>query len=564
VGRSRAWRVRWKSHLLFLTVLSLLWWQTGAVVAADHPPDIAAAHAVVVSADTGEVLFDKGMDAEMAPASLTKIFTAVVALETAPLDQPITITEDDLVGESAMGLIAGEEVTLRTLLYGMMLPSGNDAAMAIARGLSEPSDGSSSTSIAPFMARVNELVQRLGLTHTHLVNPHGLDEPGHVSSARDIAAITMYALGNPEFRRIIGSAYYADEGFELYSSNELLSSYSGLIGGKTGITDDAGYCLVEVAQRDGHTIIAVVFGSTADDWYADAVSLLDYGFAALAAAPSDPARPRITLAPAEPVVAAPTVQATPAEGSSLTVDRVADTTAVVHAADARPGSGGLSWRWPLASVATMGLALALIVNYPVLLGVGGLLWQRRRAGHLALGVPRLLTRLFRPRPQRRRIQSAPVASRTTPMRRTAPAGATLAVQTAPTRRTAPAVSTARPTTPVWRPSAARIPAEPQVVPLNRAEALASRAVRLARRGDYRAATHEFARSLQADPTYDLTRCPGFWSMDALGYVAGARAYLLLNRPADARTLATIVQLSYGSSRELERVLARTGTTAALV
>lgn len=554
MGRSRAWCVRWKSHLLFLTVLALLWWQTGAVVAADRPPDIAAAHAVVVSADTGEVLFDKSMDAETAPASLTKIFTAALALETAPLEQPITIAEDDLVGESVMGLAAGQDVTLRTLLYGMMLPSGNDAAMAIARGLSEPSDGSSAESIASFMARMNELVERLGLTHTHLVNPHGLDAPGHVSSARDIAAMTMYALGNPEFRRIIGSPYYADEGFELYNSNELLTNYSGLIGGKTGITDDAGYCLVEVAQRDGHTVIAVVLGSTIDDWYTDAVSLLDYGFASLAAAPSDPARPRITLAPAEPSVAVPTVPAPSAESSassSLTVDRVADTTAVVHAADAEPGSGGLSWRWPLASVATMGLALALIVNYPVLLGVGGLLWQRRRAGYLALGAPRLLTAwLFRPRPQRRRVQSTPATQATT--------------RTAPVRRTAPATPTMRTTTPVWRPTTARVPAEPRVVPLNRAEALASRAVRLARRGDYRAATHEFARALQADPTYDLTRCPGFWSMDALGYVAAARAYLLLNRAADARTLATIVQLSYGSSRELERVLARTSTAAALV
>jgi D-alanyl-D-alanine carboxypeptidase (penicillin-binding protein 5/6) len=550
VGRSRAWRVRWKSHLLFLTVLSLLWWQTGAVVAADSPPDIAAAHAVVVSADTGEVLFDKGMDAETAPASLTKIFTAAVALETAPLDQPITIAEDDLVGESAMGLVAGQDVTLRTLLYGMMLPSGNDAAMAIARGLSELSDGSSGESIAPFMERVNELAQRLGLTHTRLVNPHGLDEPGHVSSARDVAAITMYALGNPEFRRIIGSPYYVDEGFELYNSNELLTSYTGLIGGKTGITDEAGYCLVEVAQRDGHTIIAVVLGSTIDDWYTDAISLLDYGFATLAAAPSDPDRPRITLAPATPAVVTPTVQTPSTEGSALTVDRVADTTAVVHAADAEPGGGGLSWRWPLASVATMGLALALIVNYPVLLGVGGLLWQRRRAGSLALGAPALLGRLFRPRPQRRRAR---------------PTQATQAItRTAPVRRAAQATPTTRTAAPVWRPSTARIPAEPQVVPLNRAEALASRAVRLARRGDYRAATHEFARALQADPTYDLTRCPGFWSMDALGYVAAARAYLLLNRPADARTLATIVQLSYGSSRELERVLARTSPAAALV
>ncbi|MDI3339115.1 MAG: D-alanyl-D-alanine carboxypeptidase family protein [Sphaerobacter sp.] len=548
-------RVRWLSRLICVLgiAVSILWGHPDGTRAAEGPPDITATHAVVVSADTGEVLFDRAMDAAVAPASLTKIFTAAVALDLADLDDTITTTADDPIEGSSMGLVPGQTLSLRTLLHGLMLVSGNDAAMAIARGLGGRPGTPADEAVRQFMQQVNDTAARLGLTHTHLVNPHGLDTPGHVSSARDIAAMTMYALEDPDFRQIIGTPYYRGDGFELYQSNELLSAYPGLIGGKTGVTDEAGYCLVEVAQRDGHTVVVVLLGSTVEDWYADATALLDYGFATLATAASDPARPRITLAPSAPAATVPVATAAPAVGS-LTVDRVADTTAVVRPSDAAPAGGGLSWRWPLASVITMGLALALVVNYPLLLGLGGLMWQRR--GHWRF-LRDAVAGLARGMPRRRHPAARGRESTRAGQRRTAPVP-----RASGERRASPGRPTS-PAGPVWVP-ASTLPAEPRIVPLDAAQALAIRAIRLAGRGDYHAATQEFARALRADPSYDLTRCPGFWSMSPAGYVAAARAYLLLNRPTDARTLATVAQLSFGPNRELERLLARTGRAVAAV
>jgi D-alanyl-D-alanine carboxypeptidase (penicillin-binding protein 5/6) len=225
-------------------------------------PSITGKYAVVVDADTGQILFDKSMDTPTAPASLTKIFTAIYALESAPLDKTLTVVPSDLVGESSMGLAAGDTVSLETALNGMLLPSGNDAAMTVAQNLgAEPGD-SPAQSVARYVGWVNAMASRLGLSQTHLVNPHGLDQPGHVTSAHDLAGITMFALKNAEFRKIIGTPEYDGDGFQLIQANRLLGSYPGLIGGKTGITDNAGYSLVEAANRGGHTIIAVVMDSS--------------------------------------------------------------------------------------------------------------------------------------------------------------------------------------------------------------------------------------------------------------------------------------------------------------
>jgi serine-type D-Ala-D-Ala carboxypeptidase (penicillin-binding protein 5/6) len=245
---------------------------------AAQQPEVAAKYAVVVDAKSERILYDKGMNTPTAPASLTKVFTAVVALDSPNLDQELTTDEYDLVGGTSMGLQADQSVTLRTLLYGLLLVSGNDAAMTIARNVDALADDSPQQSINRFMKRVNTLSERLGLTGTYLLNPHGLDQAGHQSTARDLAVITRYALKNDVFRTIIGTASYNHEGFQLYQANMLLGNYPGLIGGKTGYTENAGYCLIEVAERDGHTIIAVLLKSTENDWYQDARTLLDYGF----------------------------------------------------------------------------------------------------------------------------------------------------------------------------------------------------------------------------------------------------------------------------------------------
>lgn len=248
---------------------------------------LTARNAILIDADTGSILYESGADARVAPASLTKLFTAFYAIESTPLHRSMTVADSDLVGEASAGLWAGAELPFEALLHGMLLPSGNDAATAIARNLGGNDTAEGQQAVATFVLGLNARLAGLGLTNTQLVNPHGLDEPGHFSSARDIAALTLYALRNePEFVSAIGTSDFQYADLTWHNGNQLLSSYDGILGGKTGVTDNAGYCLMELAQRGGRTLIAVVMGSTADDWYYDAATLLDYGFAGAAGAPS--------------------------------------------------------------------------------------------------------------------------------------------------------------------------------------------------------------------------------------------------------------------------------------
>jgi serine-type D-Ala-D-Ala carboxypeptidase (penicillin-binding protein 5/6) len=240
---------------------------------APDEPAIVAESAIVVDASTGEVLYDHAADDVRPMASLTKLFTAFVAMEIAPLDLPMTVDEVDLVGEASMGLEAGDTLTLLTLLHGTLLPSGNDAASVIARNAGGGSQ-------QRFLEHANNRINEMGLTSTHLANPHGLDADGHHSTARDIATLTMHMLAtNSRFAAIISTPSFSGDGYTVYNTNRLLNAYEGLIGGKTGVTDAAGYCLMQIAERDGHVVITVLLGSTSGSWYADAERLLDYGFA---------------------------------------------------------------------------------------------------------------------------------------------------------------------------------------------------------------------------------------------------------------------------------------------
>lgn len=276
--------------LVAVTILALSLLATPAAAEQPDGANIVARNAIVIDAQSGAVLFERAADQPVPPASLTKIFTAVAAAEITALDRPMTVSDADLVGEASMGLVSGETDSFDTLLHGMLLSSGNDAAMTIARNLSATGGRLDGATTDPFVAYTNARIAELGATSTHLVNPHGLDADGHTSSARDLATITRYGLAAlPAFREALGATSYTADGHALFSTNQLASTYPGLIGGKTGITEKAGYCLIEVAERDGRTIIAVLLGSTADAWYADARTLLDIGFAAPAAAPSAPA-----------------------------------------------------------------------------------------------------------------------------------------------------------------------------------------------------------------------------------------------------------------------------------
>ncbi|GBD16276.1 D-alanyl-D-alanine carboxypeptidase DacB [bacterium HR26] len=509
-------------------------------------PDIAAQSAIVIDAGTGAVLYARNPDEPWAPASLTKIAIALVALESAPLDQRLTVEQYDLVGEASMGLAAGDELTLETALYGLLLPSGNDAAMTIARNLGALPGDSPKESVDRFMRRTNLMLERMGLRNTYLLNPHGLDQPGHRSTARDLALVTREALQDPTFRRIIGSPIYQDGHYALQQSNRLLGSYPGLIGGKTGITDGCGYCLMEAAERDGRTVIAVLLGSTAEAWYQDAETLLDYGFAQLAqGSAGQPAPAEIQAAPARSSDAASTGDAeftqtatatgtvpsptaalpSPQPATGLIVRREAPDVAVVHPA-AAPEEKSEAWRWPVSALLAMGAALALVTTYPTVLGLGSLLWQRRQRARRCASEHRL----------RRGVAE---------VRLTADARARGSIST---RSRTAAVQ--------WQPPAgASGPAgQPRVVTFNAAEAITSRAIKLARRGDYHAAESEFRRALRVDASYDFTRCPGFWSMPPAGYVLAARAYRAVRRGRDARTLLTVVRLSFGSTPLLEAEL----------
>lgn len=230
---------------------------------------LSARSAVVMDADTGEVLFSYNADERLPMASTTKIMTALVALGEGNLDRTYTVkAEYAQVEGSSMYLQEGETLTLRDTLYGLMLSSGNDAAVAIA-GECGGYDA--------FIQKMNDKASELGLTDTHFANPNGLPADDHYTTAHELAIITAAALRDPVFRQIVSTQSYTVGARTLTNHNRLLSSYEGAIGVKTGYTRAAGRCLVSAAERNGRTLIAVTLND-ADDWN-DHAALLDEGFA---------------------------------------------------------------------------------------------------------------------------------------------------------------------------------------------------------------------------------------------------------------------------------------------
>lgn len=228
----------------------------------------SAASAALLEQSSGRVLYRQNADEERLIASITKIMTAVTALEHAEVDRTYTVTAQDTAEGSSMYLRPGEILRLEELLYGLMLVSGNDAALAVAR--------CTAGSVEDFVDLMNETARRLGLTHTHFANPNGLDAEGHYSSARDMAVLGAYALQNQDFRRIVSTASITIGDRYLANHNKLLRRYEGCIGIKTGFTKAAGRTLVSAAARDGMTLVCVTL-SDGDDWN-DHMALLDYGF----------------------------------------------------------------------------------------------------------------------------------------------------------------------------------------------------------------------------------------------------------------------------------------------
>jgi serine-type D-Ala-D-Ala carboxypeptidase (penicillin-binding protein 5/6) len=266
--------------LLVLVVLlaATVTWSPAAVIADELvEPQIWAENAVILS-DFNEILYDHNAHRRTAPASTTKMMTAIVAARYGNLDMEILIDESDIVGEASMGLWAGETVTLRGLLYGLLLPSGNDAAHAIARTLGWKSNTKTpEEAVQNFVGMMNATVREYQLRNTHFMNPHGLDEWGHYSTPFDLAIILRAALNYPVIKEIMTTRSIHVDGHDLWNGNRLFGMRDDVLGGKTGYTEDAMFCLAAAAYRDGRFVIAVVTRDYGDTWFWDVSNLLDYG-----------------------------------------------------------------------------------------------------------------------------------------------------------------------------------------------------------------------------------------------------------------------------------------------
>lgn len=234
-------------------------------------PPLRAAAAILIEAETGTVLYAHNEHERRPMASTTKIMTALLALETTPLDAEVTVSPQAVrVTGSDAGLQPGQRLTMLELLYALMLPSGNDAANVIAEHVAG--------SQAAFADMMTARAQELGASRTRFANAHGLDAPDHYSTAYDLAIIARAAMRYPTFSQIVRTKEFEPENISRTwrNTNRLLWSFEGVEGVKTGTTSGAGYCLVAAASRSGMRLIAVVLGSP--DRYGDAVRLLEYGF----------------------------------------------------------------------------------------------------------------------------------------------------------------------------------------------------------------------------------------------------------------------------------------------
>ena len=230
---------------------------------------ISAEHAILMDASTNRVLYDKNADARSLIASTTKIMTALLVCEQCNVLDRVRIPKAAVgVEGSSMYLREGEVITVQELLYGLMLHSGNDAAVALATYCGGTVEG--------FAQLMNDKAHRLGLTGTHFENPHGLDSPGHYSTARDMAVLAAYAMKNPIFLQTVSTKTVTAAGRSLRNHNKLLWRVDGADGVKTGFTKAAGRILVSSASRQGRRLIAVTMNAP-NDWN-DHTMLIENGF----------------------------------------------------------------------------------------------------------------------------------------------------------------------------------------------------------------------------------------------------------------------------------------------
>lgn len=253
-----------KQYVVTIMLLALC-----CMTRANAALDVSAHSAILMDADTGRVLYEKNPEEESLIASTTKIMTALVVLEQGNPEDVVTVPEAAVgIEGSSMYLKAGEELTAEQLLYGMMLSSGNDAAVALALYMDD--------SIENFAARMNEKARELGLSHTRFANPNGLDSEENYSTAYDLAKITQAALNTPGFTEIVSAKTIQCGGHYLVNHNKLLWQYEGALGVKTGYTKKAGRILVGAAEQKGRRLISVTINAP-NDWQ-DHKAMLDEGF----------------------------------------------------------------------------------------------------------------------------------------------------------------------------------------------------------------------------------------------------------------------------------------------
>jgi D-alanyl-D-alanine carboxypeptidase (penicillin-binding protein 5/6) len=236
---------------------------------------LAAQSAALVDSYSGEFLYTKNPDAKQYPASSTKILTALIVIEAGNLDQLVTVApEDTKVEPSSLDLKPGQQFTRRQLLFGMLLKSANDVAMCLARD--------NAGSVPAFAEKMDQRAAELGATNSHFVNPHGLHDPNHYTTAHDLVLLARAAMQQPLFRQIVSTIYYTwrtpnGEVDELRNHNRLLRHFAGCNGLKTGYTRAAQQVLVSSALRGGHEVISVVLHTDKPGIWVDSKTLLTYG-----------------------------------------------------------------------------------------------------------------------------------------------------------------------------------------------------------------------------------------------------------------------------------------------
>ncbi|HEU4866466.1 MAG TPA: D-alanyl-D-alanine carboxypeptidase family protein [Actinomycetota bacterium] len=289
--------------VVLTTVLVALCLAPGALASdasPPPPPGTTMQAGVLLDMESGNVLWARDEKTIRAPASLTKILTALVAIENSDLNkQGVISNAARTVPGGRMFAEEGWTMTVGDMLWGLLLQSGNDAAISLAETVSP--DGT----VAGFMKMANDRAHELGATDSTFMNPHGLDEPGHQTTAKDLALLTSAAMRNPTFAQMVSQKTHVvpwgdGQNHLFINHNKLLWRYPGTVGVKTGFTSDAGNCLISAVQRDGHTLIAVVMGT--GNHYAESTALYDWGFANLPALKAHSAysiRPEMTPQNAE-------------------------------------------------------------------------------------------------------------------------------------------------------------------------------------------------------------------------------------------------------------------------